>query len=147
MKTLGISLLAALAATAAQAAPIELSTPERASAFQAAGFRHWPEGWTRCREDASPSHLYGSLRVADLNGDGAPEAWIREKSSVCFGDTAESAVLLTRTPAGWTVLLDEVGVALELKTKANGWPDIGIERPGFGETSVFRFSGTKYVRR
>lgn len=147
MKALGISILLAIVATAAQAAPIPLSTPERAAAFQAAGFRHWAEGWTRCRDDTSASHMYGTLEVADLNGDGAPEAWIRESSLFCYGNTAESVVLLTRKPSGWTVLLDEVGVALELKTKSGGWPDIEVGGPGFDKMPVYRFNGLKYIRR
>ena len=147
MKTLSLCALLALAATSAQAAPINLSTTERAAAFQAAGFRHWPEGWTRCREDPSTSHMYGTLEVADLNGDGAPEAWIVESSSFCYGATGQATVLLTRKPTGWTVLLDEVGVALEHKTKSNGWPDIEVGGPGFGPFPIFRFNGTKYVAR
>ncbi len=147
MKTLVISLFFALAATTVEAAPIPLSTAERAAAFQAAGFRHWPEGWTRCREDSGLSHMYGTLEVADLNGDGAPEAWIIESSSYCYGATGQATVLLTRKPTGWVVLLDEVGVALEHKTKANGWPDIEVGGPGFGEMPVFRFNGTKYVAK
>lgn len=140
-------LLGALLAGAAQAAPIELSTPERAAAFQAAGFRHWAEGWTRCRDDPSASHMWGRLEVADLNGDGAPEAWIRESSIFCYGNTAEAFVLLTRKPTGWTVLLDEVGIASELKTKTKGWPDIEVGGPGFGQMPVFRFNGEKYVSK
>ena len=139
--------LGALIASAAQAAPIELSTPERAAAFQAAGFRHWAEGWTRCREDTSASHMWGTLEIADLNGDGAPEAWIRESSTFCYGNTAEAFVLLTRRPTGWAVLLDEVGMAAELKTNSKGWPDIEVGGPGFGEMPVYRFDGAKYVRR
>jgi hypothetical protein len=147
MKTLGICTLLALAATTAQAAPIPLSTKERAAAFQAAGFRHWPEGWTRCRDDDSPSHKYGTLEVVDLNGDAAPEVWIRESSGFCYGNTAEAVVLLTRKPAGWAVLLDEVGIALARKTKARGWPDIEVGGPGIQAKPVFRFDGTRYVRR
>ena len=139
--------LGALLATSAQAAPIELSTAERAAAFQAAGFRHWPQGWTRCQEDPSASHMWGTLEVADLNGDGAPEAWIREGSTFCYGNTAEAFVLLTRKPAGWTVLLDEVGLASELKTKSNGWPDIEVGGPGFGPFPVYRFNGASYARK
>lgn len=131
----------------AQAAPIELSTPERAAAFQAAGFRHWPQGWTRCLEDESASHMWARLEVADLNGDGAPEAWIREGSTVCYGATGEATVLLTRKPAGWSVLLDEVGIAAERKTRMKGWPDIEVGGPGFEKPPLYRFDGTKYVRR
>lgn len=146
-KTLCVSALAALVATSAPAAPIQLSTAERAAAFQAAGFRHWPEGWTRCREDPSPSHMYGTLEVADLNGDGVPEAWIVESSTYCYGATEQATVLLTRKPSGWAVLMDEVGVALELKTKTRGWPDVEVGGPGFGPMPVFRFNGTKYVAK
>lgn len=147
MKTLNIALLLALAATTAEAAPIPLSTKERAAAFQAAGFRHWPEGWTRCRDDTSASHRYGRLEVVDLNGDGAPEVWLRESSDFCYGATAEAVVLLTRKPTGWAVMLDEVGVATALKTKNKGWPDIEVGGPGFGKAPVFRFDGGKYARR
>lgn len=91
--------------------------------------------------------MYGWLEVADLNGDGAPEAWIRESSGFCYGATAEAVVLLTRKPTGWTVLLDEVGMPLELKSRSNGWPDIEVGGPGFDTMPIFRFNGVKYVRK
>lgn len=147
MKPLVTSLALALLTTTAQAAPIPLSTPERAAAFQAAGFRHLPAGWTRCAEDITASYQPGTLEVVDLNGDGAPEAWIRESSLFCYGHTAEAFVLLTRKSTGWVVLLDEVGMALELKTKTNGWPDIEVGGPGFGQMPVYRFNGKAYARK
>ncbi|MNC99624.1 hypothetical protein D3C83_179760 [compost metagenome] len=56
-------------------------------------------------------------------------------------------MLLTRRKTGWVVLLDEVGVALELETKTNGWPDIEVGGPGFGQMPVYRFNGKTYVRK
>lgn len=148
MKRIGIGvLLALLAAGGVQATPRELSTPERAAAFRAAGFKHWPDGWTRCQDDPSASHMWGTLEVDDLNGDGVLEAWIRESSAFCYGDTAEAFVLVTRKSSGWTVLLDEVGVPLSLETMTRGWPDIEVGGPGLGKMPVYRFNGTKYVRK
>ena len=50
------------------------------------------------------------ITVADLNGDNANEAFVRESSSFCYGATAEAFVLLAKNAKGeWTVLLDEVG--------------------------------------
>jgi hypothetical protein len=140
-------LIGLLATGGAQAAPAELSTPERAAAFRAAGFKHWSSGWTRCEDDITASFQPATLEVVDLNGDGVLEAWIRESSLFCYGATAEAFVLLTRRKSGWTVILDQVGTPLELNTGRLGWPDIEVGGPGLGAHPVYRFNGSKYVRK
>jgi len=143
----GIVLLSLLTGASAAAAPPALSDADKAAAFKAAGFTLKGGQWVRCEDDVTESKQTGSLEVADLNGDGAPEAWIRESSTFCYGNTAEAFVLLTRRPAGWAVILDEVGMAAELGAKTHGWPDIEVGGPGFDAMPVFRFNGDRYVRR
>jgi hypothetical protein len=93
--------------------------------------------------------MAGFIEADDLNGDGASEAFVRESSSFCYGATAEAFVLVAKNAKGeWSVLLDEVGMALVLDTKAkNGWKDIEVGGPGAGPFPKFRHNGTKYVRK
>jgi hypothetical protein len=140
----GVLLSSVLSATSLSAAAPALSPADRAAAFKAAGFKQSGREWVRC-EDRSPSHQNGSMEIADLNGDGAPEAWVTESSTNCYGNTAEAVVLVTKKGPAWVVLLDAVGVADTRQTKTRGWPDIEVGGPGFGPVPVYRFNGTKYV--
>jgi hypothetical protein len=124
-----------------------LTPADEASAFKAAGFKHVNGQWTRCEDDTAESKTPGFIELEDLNGDGAKEAWVRESSTYCYGDTAEAFVLLTRKAGGWTVILDEVGIATALDTRHGGWRDIEVGGPGFGPMPVFQFNRTKYVSR
>lgn len=142
----GVVLLALFAAGEAQAEPASLTAADKAAAFRAAGFKLQGTEWTRCEDDVTASRQSGSIELADLNQDGAPEAWVRESSLFCYGNIAEAFVLLTRRPSGWKVILDEVGSALELPTGYLGWPDIEVSGPGVGAMPVYRFNGSRYVR-
>ena len=100
----------------------------------------------RCNDTETPSRQSGSIEIADLNGDGAPEAWVTEGSTLCYGNTAAAFVLVTKSGLGWAPLLDSVGIPVLRKTKSMGWPDIEVGVPGMGPFPVYRFNGTKYVR-
>jgi hypothetical protein len=141
-----VSLMMAFAAPAlAQPA---LTAADKAAIFKAAGFTRQGANYTRCAEDPSASHMFGQIEAADLNGDGKPEAWVRESSTYCYGSTESAVVLLTKAPNGaWKVILDEVGVDVVEKTKHLGWPDITIGGPGFGKMPLFVFNGVKYVTK
>jgi hypothetical protein len=138
------ALLLAAAALAAPAAAQELSAADRA----AAGFKKVGDAYMRCDDIATESGTWAFLELADLNGDGSPEAWGRESSTFCYGNTAEAFVLLTRDESGaWITLLDEIGIGVPLETRHNGWRDIEIGSPGVGPFPVYSFDGTRYVRR
>jgi len=141
-----ITALTVFATSAAWAATATLTPADQAAAFKAAGFKPKGREWVRCDDTETASHQNGSIEVADLNGDGVPEAWVRESSVFCYGNTAEAFVLLTKKGAGWTVLLDTAGVAMPRKTRTMGWPDIEVGGPGMGPMPVYRYNGTKYVR-
>lgn len=140
---------AAIALLAALLAHAYLSPADQAAAFAAAGFRKAPDGqYLRCDEGApSASHQPGWLEVADLNGDGRPEAWVRESSLRCYGDTAEYFVLLTKGTGGWRTLLADAGIPTVLKARHRGWPDIEVGGPGSGGFPIYRWNGRAYVRR
>lgn len=123
-----------------------LAPADEAAVFEAAGFKHQGAAWIRCDDTVTPSRQTGTIELADLNGDGAPEAWVRESSTFCYGNTAEAFVLLTQTAGRWTVLLDQVGVAVPRETRHRGWPDIEVGGPGMGPFPVYRFNGKSYVR-
>ena len=141
------ALAIALLSGSAVAATTALSPADEAAVFKAAGFKQAHGQWIRCEDDVTDSKMTGFIELEDLNGDGAPEAWVRESSTFCYGDTAEAFVLLTRKAGVWTVLLDEVGMAAPLDTRHGGWKDVEVGGPGFGPMPVYRFNGTKYVSR
>jgi hypothetical protein len=150
MKKMALACLISLGAVAqAWAQPLPAFTAaDKAAIFKAAGFKPQGKNYTRCAEDPTPSHSFGAIEAADLNGDGKPEAWVTESSTFCYGNTAEAVVLVTKGADGaWKILLDAVGVAVPEKTRHNGWPDITVGGPGFGKMPVFAFNGKEYVQQ
>lgn len=133
-------------AVVAPASAEELGAEDRAAVFAAAGFVQRGDQYVRCDDTVTASAMPGFIELADLNGDGRSEAWVRESSLFCYGDTAEAFVLLTRDADGaWIKLLDQIGVALPLETRHNGWPDIEVGGPGPGPFPVYRFDGAAYM--
>jgi len=130
------------------AAPAQPSAAESAAIFKAAGFKAKGGKYVRCEDDVTMSYSSGRIEMEDLNGDGTSEAWVRESSTFCYGNTAEAFVLLAKdAKGGWIALLDEVGVALPLETKHNGWRDIEVGGPGMGPFPVYRYNGKTYTRK
>lgn len=122
------------------------SAADKVAIFKAAGFKAKGDKFVRCAEDTSESYSPGSIEMQDLNGDGTQEAWVKESSTFCYGNTAESFVLLSKgTDGKWTVLLDTPGIADVKTTKHKGWPDIEVGGPGMGPFPVYRFNGKKYT--
>ena len=143
MRRLASASLLVFAAAGALAA--EPSPADRAAIFEAAGFKPAGAQWIRCEEDPpTASYVPGNIALQDLNGDGQPEAWVRESSGFCYGATAEYVVLLRRDAATWRVLLASEGMALPLETRRGRWPDIEVGGPS--NSVVYRWDGTGYVR-
>lgn len=138
------TLIASIGSASAAPAP---SAEERAAIFKAAGFKAKGDAWIRCEEDPpTASYSPGRIELADLNGDGNPEAWVYESSVFCYGNTAESFVLLTKAGDSWRKLADEVGVPMPLATKRQGWPDVQVGGPGSEKLPVLRWNGKSYAR-
>jgi hypothetical protein len=137
----------AFALLAIPAAHAELTPAEQAAVFKAAGFEKGRGGqYVRCREETpTTSYIPGRIEVADLNGDGKPEAWVKESSTSCYGMTGEYFVLLTKGSGGWRKLLDGIGVPDLLDTKHKGWPDIEVGGAVFGKFPAYRWNGKSYV--
>jgi hypothetical protein len=138
---LGVVAFVGLAGIAAAAEP---SASDKAAIFKAAGFKSKGGKYMRCEDDVTMSYMPGSIEMEDLNGDGTDEAWVKESSTFCYGNTAEAFVLVKKTGEAWTVILDQVGVPVVQKTKHNGWPDIEVGGPGFGKFPVYRYDGKSY---
>jgi hypothetical protein len=132
---------------AGPAAAAEPSPANRAAIFKAAGFKAKGGQYVRCEEDPpTASYSPGRIELADLNGDGTFEAWVYESSVFCYGNTAESFVLLTRDAGGaWRKLAGDVGVPTPLATRRQGWPDVEVGGPGFGKFPVLRWNGRTYA--
>jgi hypothetical protein len=126
----------------------EPAAEEKAAIFKAAGFTKKGDKYVRC-DDTTSSSMPGFLEMADLNGDGKEEAFVRESSTFCYGNTAEAFVLVAKDDKGaWTVLLDEVGMALVLETKSkSGWKDIEVGGPGAGPFPHYRHNGKTYAKK
>ena len=132
---------AALAAGAA-----EPSEEERVAIFEAAGFKKKGEGYVHCDQDVTMSFAPGRIEMADVNGDGSKDAWVKETSVFCYGNTAEFFVLVTRQAGGgWVNVLEAEGIPTALEARSKGWPDIEVGGPGLGEFPVYGFEGKKYV--
>jgi hypothetical protein len=126
----------------------EVSPADRTAVFTAAGFKPKGDQWIRCEEEIpTASYTAGRIEVADLNGDGRPEAWVTEGSVYCYGHTGQITVLVTREASGtWRKVLDGVGIALPLDHRHLGWPDIEVGGPGFAPVPPYRWNGTTYER-
>ncbi|MBO9603225.1 MAG: hypothetical protein J7496_12045 [Novosphingobium sp.] len=118
-----------------------------AAAFRAAGFKLVAGEWHACDETGDPGYVPGQIdELADLNGDGAPEAVITESSGACYGATGSAYAIVSSNKAGkWRLIDSGVGIPLFLKTRGAGnWPDLEIGGPGFC-FPVLRWNGTAYV--
>ena len=141
--------LLAMFAGAAQAAatPPTLSPTDQAAAFKAAGFSQRGGQWrSPCDDPGTPGYTPGSIeQVADLNGDGRPEAIVTEGSSFCYGMTGQSYTLVSQQADGrWKRMATGIGIPIFLETRgAKGWPDLQIGGPGFC-FPVERWNGREY---
>jgi len=124
------------AATQAVAAPrlLVLSPADQAAAFKAAGFKPHGGQWKSCDDPGTPSYTPGRItQLADLNGDGRPDAVIEEGSTYCYGMAGTGYAIVSQQANGrWKRMTSGVGMPLFLSTKgAQGWPDLQIGGPGF----------------
>ena len=132
-------LLIALAA--ASATP---NASPNVAIFKAAGATKRGARWKICVEDLDASARID--RIADLNGDGRPEAIVSEDGSYCHGAAGTGFTLLSQQVDGkWKAILAIDGIPEFLKTKGvGGWPDISVGGPGFC-FPVLRWNGRAYA--
>lgn len=142
-------LTACLALTSVAAAePLTLTRSQQAAAFRAAGFAEVAGQWRKCEDPGASGYLPGSIeQVADLNGDGRPEAIISETSTFCHGATEAGFDLVSQQANGiWRLMASGSGVPIVLARRGvGGWPDIAIGGPGFC-FPVERWNGREYRR-
>jgi len=118
------------------------------AAFKAAGFTEHSGQWRACDDPGTAGYAPGAIEsVADVNGDGLPEAVITESSSFCHGAAGVGYALVSKSGSGrWRLMSEGSGVLGFLTTKgADGWPDIQIGGPGFC-FPVERWNGREYAR-
>ena len=142
-----ILVVACLALPGVAAAQDELSPADEAAAFGAAGFKLTEGQWRSCDDPGTASYAPGAIeQVADLNGDGRPEAIISESSSFCYGmQGAGYAVVSKQADGAWKLITGGSGIPRALTAKgADGWPDLEIGGPGFC-FAVERWNGSEYV--
>lgn len=126
---------------------IMLGADDDAGAFGAAGFTLQSDGWHGCDDPGTASYVPGQIeQLADLNGDGLPEAIISEASTYCFGNVGMGFSLVSKQADGvWKLLASGQGIATVLSTRGVGnWPDLEIGGPGFC-FPVMRWNGTEYA--
>ena len=121
---------------------------EQPAIFKAAGFTRQGAKWKsgNCEGLEGDSYSAGSIDTyRDLNGDGHPEAVVREGGAICYGMTGEHFWLVSRQADGsWKSVFDQTAMPDFLATKgAGGWPDIQLGGPGFC-FPIWRWSGKAY---
>jgi len=124
-------------------APAKLELADEAAAFKAAGFKKRGREWkTDCND---PNYSGGIESVADLNGDGLPDAVLVEGGTGCYGMTGQGFFLVTKLADGsWKLMTGGSGIPEFLKTRgAEGWPDVSVGGPGFC-FPVMRWNGKEY---
>jgi hypothetical protein len=133
--------------SSAKAAATTLQAADEAAAFKAAGFskrgREWRSG---CNDPGSATYSPGTIdKVADLNGDGMPEAILTEGGTYCYGNTGQGYWLVSKLANGsWKLMSSGTGIPEFLNTKGvDGWPDISVGGPGFC-FPVERWNGREY---
>ncbi len=136
-----------LVSAAAPASPPVLGPADRDAAFRAAGFTRRGNDWrSDCDDPGTASYGPGAIdQVADLNGDGRPEAVIVESGTYCYGHTGTGFTLVGKQADGrWARITGSIGIPEFLATKGvGGWPDIEIGGPGFC-FPVERWDGREY---
>ena len=140
-------IVGCLSIAAPVAAQTTLSPADEAAAFTAAGFKRVGGEWRACEDPGTASYTRGTIeQVADLNGDGRPEAIISEGSSFCYGMQGSGYMLVSKQTDGrWRLVTDGSGILTPLATKGvGGWPDLEIGGPGFC-FAVERWNGSAYV--
>lgn len=143
---LAMTLSCACLSTAAFAQTTPLAPAEQAAAFSAAGFTRVDGQWRACEDPGTASYTQGTIeQVADLNGDGHPEAIITEHSGFCYGMQGSGYMLVSQQPdRSWKLVTSGSGVLTPLQTRgAGGWPDLEIGGPGFC-FAIERWNGTEY---
>ena len=141
-----IELLFLAALPLAGLAAMQLSPADHDAAFKAAGFTLKGKDWRSDCDDGSPSYTPASLdQVADLNGDGRPEALISEGGTTCYGATGAGYRLVSKQADGsWKLVTGGTGMLTLLNSKGvGGWPDIEVGGPGFC-FPVERWNGKEY---
>jgi hypothetical protein len=142
-----ILVLACLALPAAAAAQAGLSPADEAGAFSAAGFTRADGQWRSCDDPGTASYAPGAIeQVADLNGDGQPEAILSESSLFCYGTQGAGYAIVSKQADGtWKLITSGSGMPSPLASKGTGgWPDLEIGGPGFC-FAVERWNGSEYV--
>lgn len=123
-----------------------LSIADRNALFRAAGMAPVGGGkWTRCTDDTSGRSEAHVGMVEDINGDGRPEALIRDGGSFCNGFAGVNSTVLTRTPNGaWKSMFSSQGFVNFLVSRGvDDYPDIEVDLPGFCYP-YWRWNGTEY---
>jgi hypothetical protein len=143
---IAIALTCACLPAMALAQGTTLAPADQAAAFTAAGFTRADGQWRACDDPGTASYVAGAIeQVADLNGDGRPEAIISEHSGYCYGMQGSGYMLVSQQPdRTWKLVTSGSGILIPLDTRsAEGWRDLQIGGPGFC-FAVERWNGSEY---
>lgn len=123
-----------------------LPAATRAALFQAAGMERLADGrWTRCTDDDTGGSQGLVALYQDLNGDGRPEAVVRDEGIFCNGHAGTSSIVLSqRTDGSWATLYRNQGYVSFLASRGqDDYPDIEAGLPGLC-FPYFRWNGQTY---
>lgn len=116
-------------------------TEEQKAIFNAAGFKNENGTW---RGKCSIGHI---SVFKDLNGDGRPDAVIRDGGTTCYASIGVGFHLMTKQANDqWTRIFHSPGEASFLKTTGrHGWPDLIAVNASQCHT-VYRWDGRKFIK-
>ncbi len=125
-----------------------LGTAVRSAIFETAGVKRMAGGkWSACTEDESGFSEAQVAMFEDLNGDGRPEALIRDGGTFCNGAVGVSSTVLTQGPDNrWEVMFSSQGFVNFLVSRgADNFPDIEVGLQ-FSCFPYFRWNGAEYAK-
>lgn len=114
---------------------------EHRAIFTAAGFKYANGAW---RGKCSFGHI--SL-IKDFNGDGRPDAIIKDGGTRCYAHTGVGFHLVTKQANNkWTRILNSPGEPVFLKTIGrHGWPDLAITNSSQCH-QILSWNGTQFAK-
>jgi hypothetical protein len=136
--------IALLAFSAAAQAPF--SSKEIRAIYSTAGFAVQGSTVIGCdAKDPNGPRSRFSIRAADLNGDGKPEAIVSEANTACYGRDEQRFTVLAQDASGqWRKLGTGAGATRVLKSRHKGWLDIEYGGPGMQRHPVLLWNGKTY---
>lgn len=144
LRTCLAALAALMAATRALAQPVtpspRMSQTEGLQLFEAGGFKVGQgKAINVCGSVSDPKFVF-----VDLNGDGAPEAIVRDKNAACYGGEGDWFTVLAKGRDGrWRAIMRDTGKIQHETSRSGGWLDAKVTNDC---VRIWKYAGDGYQR-